>query len=108
MSSVFIVNMPGLFLLKIKEALQLLVLSKNLDEYNRNPNKLRVYKDSVFYHKTMKSWLQNHDRKMYSICNEGKSVVAEIFIRTLKKKIYKHMTLISKHVCMDRLDDTLN
>ena len=33
---------------------------------------------------------------MYSKCNEGKFVVAERFIRTLKKKIYKHMTLISK------------
>ena len=41
---------------------------------------------------------------MYSIHNEGKSVVAERFIRTLKK-IYKYMTAISKNVYIDKLDD---
>ena len=38
---------------------------------------------------------------MYSTCNEGKSVVAERFIRTLKNKIYKHMTAVSKNVYFD-------
>ena len=42
---------------------------------------------------------------MYSIHNEGKSVIAEIFIRTLKTKIYKYMTSASKNVCIDELDD---
>ena len=42
---------------------------------------------------------------MYSTHNEGKSVVAEIFIRTLKSKIYKYMTSISKNVYIDKLDD---
>ena len=42
---------------------------------------------------------------MYSIHNEGKSVVAERFIRTLKNKIYKYMTAISKNVYIDKLDD---
>ena len=42
---------------------------------------------------------------MYSTHNEGKSVVAERFIRTLKSKIYKHMTSISKNVYIDKLDD---
>ena len=42
---------------------------------------------------------------MYSIHNEGKSVVAERFIRTLKNKIHKYMTSISKHVYIDKLDD---
>ena len=45
---------------------------------------------------------------MYSRHNEGKSVVAERFITTLKKKIYKHMTSISKNVCIDKLDDIIN
>ena len=40
---------------------------------------------------------------MYSIHNEGKSVVAERFIRTLKTKIYKYMTSISKNVYIDKL-----
>ena len=42
---------------------------------------------------------------MYSIHNEGKSVVAERFIRTLKTKIYKYMTSISKNVYTEKLDD---
>ena len=42
------------------------------------------------------------------IHNEGKSVVAERFIRTLKAKIYKHMTLVSKNVYINKLDDIVN
>ena len=42
---------------------------------------------------------------MYSTYNEGKSVVAERFIRTLKNKVFKHMTAISKNVYFDVLDD---
>ena len=42
---------------------------------------------------------------MYSTYNEGKSVVAERFIRTLKNKIYKHMTANSKNVYFNVLND---
>ena len=45
---------------------------------------------------------------MYSVFNEGKSVVAERFIRTLKNKIFKHITAISKSVYFDVLDDIVN
>ena len=45
---------------------------------------------------------------MYSTHNEGKSVVAERFIRTLKNKIYKYMTSISKNMYIDKLDDIVN
>ena len=45
---------------------------------------------------------------MYSTYNEGKSVVAERFIRTLKNKLYKHMTAIGKNVYYDLLDDVVN
>ena len=45
---------------------------------------------------------------MYSTHNEGKSVVAERFIRTIKNKIYKHPTSISKNVYIDKLDDTIH
>ena len=45
---------------------------------------------------------------MYSTYNQGKSVVAERFIRTLKNKIFKHMTVISKNVYFDVLDDIVN
>ena len=46
----------------------------------------------------MTSWLEKNDIKMYSFHNEGKSVVAERFFRTLKNKIYEHMTSVSKNV----------
>ena len=42
---------------------------------------------------------------MYLIHNEGKSVVAERFIRTLNTRIYKYMTSVSKNVYMDKLND---
>ena len=44
---------------------------------------------------------------MYATCNEGKSAVAERFIRTLETKIFKHMTAISKNVYFDMLDDII-
>ena len=45
---------------------------------------------------------------MYSLHNEGKFVVAEKFIRTLKNKIYKHMPSILKYVHIDKLGDIAN
>ena len=45
---------------------------------------------------------------MYSIHNEGISVVAERFIRTLNTKIYKYMTSISENMYIDKLDDLVN
>ena len=45
---------------------------------------------------------------MYSTYNEGESVVAERFIRTLKNKIYKHMTAISKNVYFDVVDNIVD
>ena len=53
----------------------------------------------------MKSWLEKNAIQMYSMNNEGKSVIAERFIRTLKNKIYKYMTSVSKNVYIDKLDD---
>ena len=58
---------------------------------NRKPSKIWVDKGSEFYNIVM-----------YSTHNEGKSVVAERFIRTLKSKIYKYMTSISKNVYIDK------
>ena len=45
---------------------------------------------------------------MYSRYNEGKSVVGERFIRTLKNKLYKHMTATGKNVYYDALDNAVN
>ena len=67
-----------------------------LEESNRKPNKIRVDKGTEFYNNCFKKWLKDNDIKMYSANNEGKPVIAERFIRTLKNKIYKYMTSVSK------------
>ena len=79
-----------------------------LKQSNRKPNKIWVDKGSEFYNTSFKKWLQDNDIVMHSTHNEGKSVVAEKFIRTLKNKIYKYMTSISKNVYIDKLDDIVN
>ena len=79
-----------------------------LKKSNRKPNKICVHKDSEFYNRSMKSWLEKNDIEMYSTHNEGKSVVADRFIRTIKSKIYKHMTSISKNVYINKVDDIVN
>ena len=79
-----------------------------LKQSNRKPNKIWVDKGSEFYNTSFKKWLQDNDIVIYSTNNEGKSVVAERFIRTLKSKIYKHMTSVSKNVYTDKLDDTVD
>ena len=70
--------------------------------------KTLVHKSSEFYNAFFKKWLQDNDIVMYSTHNEGKSVIAERFIRNLKSKIYKHMTSISKNVYINKLDDIVD
>ena len=65
-------------------------------------------KCSEFYNRSMKLWLEKKFQEMYSTYNEGKSVIAGRFIRTLKKKIYKYMTSISQNLYIDKLDDIVN
>ena len=69
--------------------------SMNLQS-NRKPNKIWVDKGGLFYNNSFKKWLQDNDTAMHSTHNEGKSVVAERFIGTIKSKVYKHMASISK------------
>ena len=79
-----------------------------LKKSNRKPNKILVDNGSEFHNNSFKKWLQGSDIVIYSTHNEGKSVVAERFIRTLKNKSYKYMTSISKNVYTDKLDDIVN
>ena len=67
-----------------------------------------VDQGSEFYNRVFKKWLSDNDIEMYSTFNEGESVVAERFIRTLKNKLYKHMTATGKNVYYDVLDDVVN
>ena len=81
---------------------------KILKESDGRPNKIWVDKGSEFHNNSFKKWLKDNDIEMYSIHNEGKSVIAERFIRTLKNKIYKYMIEISKNVYIDKLYDIVN
>ena len=71
--------------LKDKKGISIVnAFQKIMKESDRKPNKIWVDKGSEFYNNSFKIWLKDHDIEMYSINNEGKSVFAERFIRTLK------------------------
>ena len=83
--------------LKDKKGISIVnAFQKILKESDRKPNKIWVDKGSEFYNNSFKKWLKDNDTEMYSMQNEGKSVVAERFITTLKIKLYKYVTAISK------------
>ena len=81
---------------------------KIIKQSNRKPNKIWVDQGGEFYNRDFKKWLSSNDIIMYSTFNEGKSVVVERFIRTLKNKLYKHMTAINKNVYYNVLYDIVN
>ena len=81
---------------------------KIIKQSKRKPNKIWVDQGSEFYNNNFKKWLSDKNIIMYSTYNEGKSVVAERFIRILKNKLYKHMTATGKNVYYDVLDDIIN
>ena len=65
---------------------------------NRKPNKIWVDQGSEFCNNYFKDFLKINNIEMYSAYNAGKSVIAERFIRTLKNKIFKRITALSKIV----------
>ena len=65
-------------------------------------------KTSEFCNRSIETWLQDNDIEMYLTPNEGKSVVSERFIRTLKNNIYKYLTSISKNLYIDKLNEIVN
>ena len=75
---------------------------------NKKSNKTWVDEGSESYNNSFKKLLQENDIAMYSTHNEGKSVAAERFIRTLKNNVYKHMTSISKNMYIGKLDYIVN
>ena len=104
MSPIFLVDMHGLLLRKVKKVRQLLTNSfqKFLEEPNHKSNKILVDKGSEVYNWSMKSWLLNNDIEMYSAHNEEKFVVAEGFIRSLKTK-FTNMWLQYPETCIDNI-----
>ena len=81
---------------------------KKIISGQRKPNKVWVDQGSEFYNNSFKDFFKINNIAMYSTYNEGKSIVAERFIRTLKNKICKHMTAISKYLYFDGLNDIVN
>ena len=95
--------------LKDKKGISIVnAFNKIIKQCNRKPNKIWVDQGGGFYNHVFKKWLSGYDIIMYSTFMEGKSVVAERFIRTLKDKLYKHTTTTGKNVYYDALDDVVN
>ena len=95
--------------LKDKKGISIVnAFNKIIKQSNRKPNKIWVDQGGEFYNNVFEKWLSDNDINMYSTYNEGKSVVAERFIRTLKNKLYKHMTATGKNVYYNALDDVVN
>ena len=74
----------------------------------RKPNKIWVDQCGELYNNLLKRFLKIENIEMYPTYNEGKSVVAERFLRTLKNKFFKHMIAILKNVYFEVLDDIVN
>ena len=97
------------FPLKDKKGISIVnAFNKIIKQSNRRkPNKIWVDQGSEFYNNNFKKWLSDNNIIIYSTYNEGKSVVAERFIRKLKNKLYKHMTASGRNVYYV-LDDIVN
>ena len=94
--------------LKDKRGISIVNAFQKIISKGHKPNKIWVDQGGEFYNKLFKRFLKINNIEMYSTYNEGKSVVAERFIRTLKNKIFKHMTAVSKNVYFDVVDDIVN
>ena len=94
--------------IKDKKRTSIVNAFKKIMSKGRKPNKIWVDQSSEFYNKSFTDFLKINNIEMYSTFNEGKSVVAERFIRTLKNEIYKHVTVISNNVYYDASDDINN
>ena len=95
--------------LKDKKGISIVnAFNKIIKQSNRKPNKIWIDQGGEFYNNVFEKWLSDNDINMYSMYNEGKSVVAERFIRKLKNKLYKHMRATGKNVYYAVLDDVVN
>ena len=78
--------------LKDKRGISIVNAFQKIISKRRKPNKIWVDQGGEFYNKLFKRFLKLNNIEMYSTYNEGKSVIAERFIRTLKNKTFKHIT----------------
>ena len=95
-------------LLKDKKVISIVNTFQSIcDNSKRKPNKIWIDQGSEFYNSFFKKLLKENHIKVYSTYNKAKSVVAQRFTRTLKNKIYKHMTAVLKNVYFDLLHNTV-
>ena len=94
--------------IKNKKGISIINAFKKIISEGRKPNKTWADQGSEFCNNSFKDFLKINNIEMYSTYNEGKSVIAERFVRTLKNKIFKHMTAISKNIYFDALNDIVN
>ena len=78
---------------------------ESLDSSKRKPNDIWFDQGGEFYNNFFKRFLKINSIEMYSKHSEGKSFIAERFIRTLKNKVSKHMAALSKKIFFWWLDD---
>ena len=74
----------------------------------RKPNKTWIDQDSESYNNSFKKLLKENDIEMHSTYNEENSGLAERFLKTLKNKIYKHITTMARYVYFNVLDDIVD
>ena len=98
--------MRGLY--KDKKGISIVNGFQKIISKGRKPNKIWTDQGSKFYNNSFQDFLKMNNIERYSTFNEGKSVVAERFVRTLKNKIFKHMTAISINIYFNVLGDIVN
>ena len=82
--------------IKDKKGTSIVNAFRKMISEGRKPNKIWLEQGSEFWNNSFKDFLEINNFEMFSTYNEGKSVVAERFMRTLKNKIFQHMTAVSK------------
>ena len=85
-------------LVKYKRGITIVNAFKKIISKGHSPNKILVDQGDEFYNNIFKRSLKINNIKMYSTHNEGKSAVAERFIRTVKNKVFKYMAAVSKKI----------
>ena len=94
--------------LKDKRGISIVNAFQKIISKGRKPNKIWVDQGGEFYNDIFERFLKINNINMYPTYNEEKSLVPERFTRTLKNKIFKHMTAVSKNVYFDVLDDIVD
>ena len=84
-------------LIKYKRGITIVDAFQKIVSKGHKPNKIWIDQVGEFYNNLFKRSLKINNIEMYLTYNEGKSAVAERFIRTMKNKVFKYMAAVSKN-----------